>query len=58
MPFSELFHWKGTMLTLLRAADSCDDVCIISLQPDGEVNCFAQLLAETTLRKRVAVAGG
>lgn len=44
VPFSKLFLWKGMMLTLLRAADSClgDD----------------QPLVETVLQKRVAVAGG
>ena len=32
-------------------------VCV-SLQPDGEVNCFAQPQAETRLQKRVAVVDG
>lgn len=30
----------------------------ISLQPDGEVNCFAQPQVETRLQKRVAVVDG
>lgn len=30
----------------------------VSLQPDGEVNCFAQPQAERRLQKRVAVLDG